>query len=994
MARLALSLLGPIQVTLDARPVTGFEYDKVRALLCYLVVEAAHAHRRGALAGLLWPELPEATARRNLSQALTTLRQAIGDHRADPPFLLVTRETVQFNPASDHVLDVAAFRMLLAGCATHPHRRPTRCRSCMQWRAEAVALYRGDFLAEFLLDDSAAFEEWTAVTREQVREQALRACTDLASYYEQHGAYEEAQRYARRQIELDPWREEGHLQLMRALWQGGQRSAALAQYERCCQLFQQELGIEPTLETTALAERIRAAVPRAPADPPAPGAAFRHNLPAPTTPLVGREAELAHLADLLERPACRLITLVGPGGIGKTRLAVAVATALLADFRDGVWLVELAPLRDPLLVAATIATTLGVTEVAGQPLSESLKAFLREKQVLLVLDNFEHVSAAAPLVADLLKTTPELHVLVTSRSVLHLYGEQEYPVPPLELPDLRPLPPLAALTQVAAVHLFLQRAQAVRPDFQVTHANAPAVAEICTRLDGLPLAIELAAARVKLFPPQALLARLDHRLTLLTGGARDLPARLQTLRGTLDWSYDLLDSAEQTLFRWLSVFVGGWALEAAEAVCAAGGNLPLDVVDGLASLVDKSLIRQGNAPVSRHHPQQVLELGHPLGAGSHIHPPTVPRFTMLETIRAYAAEHLRAQGELEALRHQHARYYVTWAAAVRTQLQHAPWGVVQAQAMVEANNLRAALAWTLEQGDVEGALRWVQMGDFVWVPYPELVEQRLLHLLQARQDTLPPPLRAQALTYLGRAAMYQRDYERALAWLEEALILHRHQRDRAGIAETLRYLADLHRDQGAYARAEPLYQESLALFQELGDAWHSGMVYHAWGELALLAGDYARALAREQAGERVLRALGRQDFIAVTLANQGFVAQHQGEDARAAALFRESLLLVAPLEPSWVFPICVVGCAGVAVARSAGDAEQAAGAARAVRLLGTVQAYRFQYMPAQRREYERHLAAARAQLDEATFAAAWAEGRAMTREQTMAYALESTATFP
>ena len=354
------------------------------------------------------------------------------------------------------------------------------------------------------------------------------------------------------------------------------------------------------------------------------------NLPMQRSPLIGREREVAAVAALLRRDDVGLVTLLGPGGVGKTRLSLQVAVDLLDDFKDGVWFVNLAPITDPALVPSTIAQTLGVKEAGGEPLPETLKAYLREKRLLLLLDNFEQVVAAAPLVADLLASARHLKVLITSREVLHLYGEHEYPVPPLALPDLKHLPPLDYLSQYAAVALFIQRAQAIKPDFQVTNANAPAVAEICARLDGLPLAIELAAVRVRLFPPEALLGRLEHRLKALAGGARDLPARQQTLRGTIDWSYQLLDPAEQTLFARLGVFVGGCTLEAAEAVCNPDGALPLEVLDALTSLVDKSLLRQ--------HGDRTSTLD------------SEPRFGMFETVREYALERLAASGEENLVR--------------------------------------------------------------------------------------------------------------------------------------------------------------------------------------------------------------------------------------------------------------------------------------------------------------------------------------------------------
>ena len=392
-----------------------------------------------------------------------------------------------------------------------------------------------------------------------------------------------------------------------------------------------------------------------------------NNLPVQPTPLIGREREVDLVGSLLLREDVRLLTLTGPGGTGKTRLGLEVAADGLDYFEDGVFFVALAPISDPALVIPAIAQTLGVREAGGRALLGCLKAYLRGRDLLLVLDNFDQLLGAAPLVADLLAACTGLKILVTSRAVLNLRGEREFPVLPLALPDRRCPPPVDVVSGYPSVALFVQRAADAKPSFVLTAESAPAVVDICYRVDGLPLAIELAATRVKLLSPEALLARLERRLPLLTGGARDLPARQQTLRDAIAWSHELLDRSEQRLFRRLAVFVGGFTLDAVEAICNPEGDLDVDVLDGLASLVAKSLLRQEDQDGE-------------------------PRFAMLETIREYGLERLEASGEADVLRREHARYYLA---------------LVEATGALLFATKRERLRTTAEQGNVQTALRWL-----------------------------------------------------------------------------------------------------------------------------------------------------------------------------------------------------------------------------------------------------------------------------------------------
>ena len=708
-----------------------------------------------------------------------------------------------------------------------------------------------------------------------------------------------------------------------------------------------------------------------------------NNLPLQPTPFLGRERELAAMGTLLRTPSMRLLTVTGPGGTGKTRLALQAAADALDLFADGVWFVNLAPIADPALVVATIAQVLGVRETGAQSVGDLLAHYLRDKALLLLLDNFEQVREAAPVVADLLAVAPRLRVLVTSRAPLRLRGEHEYAVPPFALPDPQHLPALATLTQYDAVRLFIARAQEVRADFAVTNANAPAVAEICVRLDGLPLAIELAAARVRLFPPQALLARLGSRLTLLTGGARDLPARQQTLRGAIDWSYSLLQPAEQILFARLAVFLGARTFEAIEAVCNPDGAL--DVLACVESLVEKSLLRQEEGPGDE------------------------PRFVMLETIHEYARERLELREEGEDLRLRHAEYFRQVAEAAMAELRGAHHNAVLARLMAAQENLRAALSWALERQEGETAL-WLALALLdSWMASGQRAEARQWleaalaateHAQAAVPDAAPArELRAKALSEIGLLASLQGDFGAARLRVEEALALRRTLADKMRIARSLELLASIANDQGDYATSRARYAEAVALTRELGNPAELAVMLNNVGWQAYLAGDDARALVLLEESLALLRHAGDTTWrLAVTLVSLGPVLIVHADYARAGALLREGLRLAQHQRTRSHLMWGLEGLAWLAAPEGMTRGQPVAGAERAARLFGAAAAWRetaFELLtPAERSVQEHHVAIAQVHLDEAAWQAAWAEGRAMPLEQAVAYALEETATFP
>jgi predicted ATPase/DNA-binding CsgD family transcriptional regulator len=718
-----------------------------------------------------------------------------------------------------------------------------------------------------------------------------------------------------------------------------------------------KLGVHSRTQAVARAKEV-GLLDAQPDVPARPAISPKHNLPAQVTSFIGRECEIAEVKRLLA--TTRLLTLTGPPGTGKTRLGLRVAAQVLDRFADGVFFVDLAPVSDPQLVPSTVAQALGVREAGGQPLLETLKNHLRGRRLLLLLDNFEQIIDVAPLVSELLSASPGLKALVTSREPLHVYGEQEYPVLPLALPDLDRVEPLGALSRYEAVELFSQRAQAVRPDFTITDEDAPAIAEICVRLDGLPLAIELAAARSKLLSPEMMRRRLESRLATLTGGARDLPARLRTLRGAIDWSYDLLDADEKTLFARLAVFQGGRTVQAVEAVC--GHGLAIDVIDGLESLLHKSL----------------LQLGEGLDGE--------PRFLFLETIHEYARERLEESGEAETLRKRHADYFVTLAERAEPELPGARQGYWSARLRVEHDNLRTALVWSLGGGDAELGLRLVgALRDF-WYYGGHIAEGgRWAERALESAGNVSPALRAKALNAAGQLAFARGDHEHGKLVHREALALSREVGDRINHAWALVLLGwHLSAYPDRYGEGIALCEEGLALFRELdhkpGIAW----ALNALGELARLDGDYERAKQVYEECLAISREMGDRQREALMLGCLGYVAQYQGDYGRAEALMMDSLALLRELHLRYgivaTFSLALAGPVG-----ARGDAE------RAARLLGAgealLEALGVGLQPADKLEVDRYQAAVREQLDEATFEAAWAAGRAMSLEEAVAYAL-------
>lgn len=1012
MPELQITLFGAMQMRQAAQTFTHFSTAKVQALLAYLAVESQRAHARDTLIGLFWPDFAPESARGNLRQSLFRLRQII-----PAEYLHITHQTAQFQATPDCQIDVITFTDLLAACQRHAHTDLTVCPACGTRLAHAVALYQGDFLSGLFLDDSPAFEEWLLLKREWLRRETLGALHGLTVLHERQRDYDQAHRYAWRQVELDPAREEAHQQLMRVLALSGRRSEALAQYESCRRLLAEELGVEPSRETLALYEQIRTrvlsdkvsasenhSITLSP-NPPDFGELGRsitpaHNLPVPLTSFIGRQPEIAEVTALLTET--RLLTLTGAGGSGKTRLALQLANALLERYPDGAWFVDLAPLADASLVTQTVAMVLQVREQPNRALLETLVETLRPKQLLLILDNCEHlVTACAQLAETLLQAAPGLQILATSREALAISSETAWRVPGLARPALRPLPPLAELAQFAAVQLFCTRATTVLPTFALTDQNAFPVTQICRRLDGLPLALELAAARIKLLSPAQIAARLDDRFRLLTANSRTASARQQTLRATLDWSYNLLTDPERMLLRRLAIFAGGFTWEAAATIVAMeqDGSTGDHLLDLLGRLVDKSLVVVDRQP------------------GGEV------RYRLLETVRQYGWERLVACGEQVPLQRCHAAFYTALAEAAEPALRSTqPTEWLQCLE-AEIDNLRATLTWSLTgSGETEWGLRLAGALGHFWLRY--LSEGRSwLELALARTVGWgPSAARAKALCHAGDMANNLGDLVAAKARLEEGIALWRTLDDKAGLAYALTLLPEILRDCGEYEKIPALAAECFALYAQIGDQWgmarslqelagsateqreftkahdycrrafalyHAlgdkqgcGLIQHIWGTTAEYQGEYATARGFFEIALAFFRELGDKILVAMELNSLGIAVRYQADATAALALFHESLTVAQSIGFTLLTPYCLASVAGIAIDQ--GRLAEAAQLCGAVEQLCATHGIRLQLR--YRAIFLRDLATLSAQLDPTALAVALAKGQALTLEQAIAVA--------
>jgi predicted ATPase len=876
MARLTIHLLGPIGVALEGEPLTNFETKKAQALLAFLATEADRPHQRAALAEMLWPERPEGAARANLRHTLSNLRIAIGD-RAPPairdaaaPFLLTTPGTIQFNRASDAWVDVAALSTLLpTGQAAHLRATP----QAFPQLEEALRLYRGPFLEGMSLPDSPAFEEWMVFQRERFGRRVLDALHRLAEGYAWLGEYERALEYAWHQVEMESWDEAAQRQVMRLLTVTGHRDAALAQYQACKRRLEEELGVEPEEETVALYERLRDGVAPFPCRPAPP-----HNLPAALTPFVGRETELAVVQDRLLDPGCRLLALVGPGGMGKTRLAQEAARALVSQvpgaFAHGVYLVSLAPLASVDEIAPAVAQAVGFQFApATAPGAEveperQLLDHLRSRQLLLILDGFEHLLDGADRVIRILRMAPNVKVMITSRIRLNLKGEHLFPVTGLDVPA--PSPDIERdIARASAVQLFLQGARRVRPHLEPSAGELGTIARICRLLDGMPLAILLAAAWMERHTAAEIAAQLaepEQALHLLAAGWRDVPARQRSIGALFDHSWNLLTGREREVFCRLAVFRGGFGRKAAQAVAGATWG-------ELRALTDKSLLQRT----------------------------ATGRYELHDLLRQYAAARLAAAPDtLASISDRHGAYY---AAALRQwgeDLKGARQRATLAEMDIEAGNIHAAWQWAVDQRRVN----WLDQAMaglcrfYEWrgrASEGETTCAAVAHTLSVATQGEDLRVRARALAWqsvfaerLGSLNLASQLARQSLQTLRDPVLAGIDTRSERAFASRQLARQAVHTNLG---EARRLADESLALYRQLDQPWGIANVLDDLGWAATWSGQHVEAQCFYEECLGLRRALGDQRGMASALGMLGYNLCQQGKLEAAEHLLRESLAI-------------------------------------------------------------------------------------------------------
>ncbi len=913
MPRLVINLLGSFQVELDDRPVTAFATEKARALLVYLAVESFQPHRREHLAALLWPDQPEERARHNLRQALSSLRQAIGDSDgSSKPFLLVERETLQFDLQSDTTLDVAEFAALAEQVRHHRHDGPERCLPCVRRLQRMAMLYRGDFLADFSMSDSELYEEWVLLQREWARRLASEAFATLADYSERRGELAPSRDYARRLVEVEPWREEAHRQLMRLLLAEGKRSAALAQYEACRRILETEFAAKPTAETQQLFERIKSESfdcgqgrGRSRAEPAVAPQHVAPLLPQPATPFLGREIERTELAEMLANPDCRLITLTGPSGIGKSRLALQVAEEQRGLFADGVAFVALAPVTHGDLVALSIADALHLP-IAPENATRLLLDQLRGKELLLVLDNFEHLLDCCGLLSELLRAARNLKILVTSQERLFLREEWLYPLSGLTYPEFAA--ECGAPETYGALVLFQQRARQVRRQFSLDASTLPDIIRICQLVEGLPLGVELAAAAVGEQTCAEIAAALERTFDALQSPLRNSLARHRNLRAAFEHTWALMTAAQQQCFTALAVFAGSFDREAAFAVADATSAL-------LGALVAKSLLTFDGTRYLWHGAtyQYALELLEAFPRGEEFRTRHCAFFSDRVRECAVLWDTAQVQEAIATLESDRPNFRAAW-----------DWAVSRQQLSQLANMLEGLGRFYHLRGPVQEGLQLITAAlNLPALPQTDstleallLAEQVYLLTVQQRFDEAlesvtrlialgrhlgAPLLEGRGYFLKGQALQQQGKFDVAQQALEQGLeCLTPLSMTDAGAARLtaglLRELGNIATRRGVQDLAQERYGSALALYRTLGDRWGESSVLNNLGNLAYDCGNYITAQGHLMAALTLYRESGNLPGEAKALNNLANVAADCQDYGTALRRYREALQIHQTLQ--------------------------------------------------------------------------------------------------
>lgn len=855
MTRLQLSLIGRFQAKLDSQPLSRFEYDKVRALLAYLAIESDFPHRRDALTGLFWPEQTDIVARKSLNQAVYTLRKVLGDKKAaQVPFILADHTTMQLNPDADVWVDVDAFQSGVTAVAHHKPIAVSETAVIDQIKA-AIALYRGDFLKGMSISDSPAFDDWLALTREQLHRMAMETLETLIQYHTWRGEYSTALTYARRLVELAPWQEESQQVLIRLLAYCGRRSEALRQFDICQQTLLDELGLEPAPETLRLVERIRKNQDRK-----------NHNLPILATKFVGREIELAEINSQLAHPDCRLLTIVGPGGIGKSRLALEVAAKKQPVFLDGVFLVSLSFLGDADSLVTAVANALGFKFAdKGDPQAQ-LFDYLFGKELLLLLDNFENRLPDANFLTECLRQAPAVKLLLTSRIRLNHKWETVYELDGLSLPVSKQDDQIESFS---AIRLFVQSAQRVQREFEFHSENRFDILHICQLVEGLPLAIELAASWVRAMQCREIASEIEQGIDFLATNAAGWLPRHRSIRVIFNHSWQTLSTQEQKVFCRLALFRSGFDREAATQVANASYR-------DLVSLIDKSLLRRESNG----------------------------RYAMHELVRQYAYEKLTAtKTNLTKTQQRHAIYYADLLRFSKVEIMSSlPQETIQILDMSLAN-IRDTWRWAVSNRRHDliqkmcNGLFWFYEWRNEYAEGKELFEFAVNQLTAAQHPHIP--LLTGLLVRSGYFYTRLTEYDKARAAFVESVRNLRQIGDQSELALATDFWGDLERQCSDYDKAKPLLNESISLYRMLDDSFGLACALNHLAAVVQLQGDYL--LSKRYANESLacFRQIGSQWGIAISLHNLGYAAYELGEYILAEQFYNESLTLRSQAGDLW-----------------------------------------------------------------------------------------------